>query len=109
MSSSSAMNRRIARDSNSTSSSNQEPISIQGTPLQQQYKILNLHERRLNLAYDQIHKLTKSFDTLEPNVNLRIHRLEQENASLRKQMASIMSKVNSLKESNSVALSISED
>lgn len=108
MSSATAMNRRVERNS-SGSSSARDPIDIQGTPLQQQYKILNLHERRLNLAYDQIHKITKAVDTLEPNVNLRLHRLEQENASLRKQMAAITSKLNSLKESNTVSLSISED
>ena len=44
---------------------------------------------------------------LEPETNLRLHRLEQENASLRKQMASLMAEMN--KNENSVSLNIAED
>lgn len=110
-----AMNRRIARESGSTSNnlndginSNETQItSISGTPLQQQYRILNLHERRLNQVFEQVHVLTSKLTDLEPKVNLRLHRLEQENASLRKQMASLMKTVSS-KNGNTVSLSVNE-
>lgn len=110
-----AMNRRISRDSGidsnnfniSINSNETQLTSISGTPLQQQYRILNMHERRLNRVFDQVHVLTSKLNDLESKFNLRLHRLEQENASLRKQMASLMKAISS-KNGNTVSLSVNE-
>lgn len=111
-----AMNRRIAREAgnssnfsefNSTDMNSNNPLSISGSTPQQHYKILTFHENRLNKVFQQVHVLTALVNKLEPETNLRLHRLEQENASLRKQMASLMAAMN--KKENSVSLNIEED
>lgn len=115
-----AMNRRIARESgNSSNFSNFSEFNtndnnmnntitpISGNTSQQHYRILTFHENRLNKVFQQVHVLTSQLDKLEPETNLRLHRLEQENASLRKQMASLMAAMN--KKENSVSLNIAED
>jgi hypothetical protein len=112
-----AMNRRIARESGNSSdfsefntnnnSMNEANIPISGNTTQQHYRILTFHENRLNKVFHQVHVLTAQLDKLEPETNLRLHRLEQENASLRKQMASLMAAMD--KKENSVSLNIAED
>lgn len=113
-----AMNRRISRDSRNSSStfsnndfsnnnSNTEPLEISGTPSQKLYRIATFHEKRLNQVFDQVHVLTSKLNRIEPETNLRLHRLEQENASLRKQIASLMSSMSS--SDNSVSLNIDEN
>jgi hypothetical protein len=113
-----AMNRRISREtgkssnfsefnSNSNMNMDNTPISISGNASQQQYRILTFHENRLNKVFQQVHILTSKFEKMEPEINLRLHRLEQENASLRKQMASLMNTIN--KKENSVSINIAED
>jgi hypothetical protein len=112
-----AMNRRIARETGNSSSfsefdtnnnsMNDTTIPIGGNTTQQHYRILTFHENRLNKVFDQVHVLTAQLNKLEPETNLRLHRLEQENASLRKQMASLMAAMN--KKENSVSLNIAED
>ena len=92
MSSSIAMNRRISRDggnnvNNSFDNYQKQPEmrqSLQGTPIQQHYQILNFHESRLNAVFKQVQVLTTKLEKLEPETNLRLHRLEQENAALRR-------------------------
>jgi hypothetical protein len=113
-----AMNRRIARESGSSNNfskyngsemnnSSNTPITINGNTSQQHYKILTFHENRLNKVFEQVHVLTAQLNKIEPETNLRLHRLEQENASLRKQIASLMAAMN--KKENSVSLNIQED
>jgi len=107
-----AMNRRIARETgNSVNFSNNneqmEPLSISGTTSQQHYRILTFHENRINQVFEQVHVLTAQLNKLEPETNLRLHRLEQENASLRKQIAALMSSMS--EKNNSVSLDIVEN
>ena len=111
------MNRRISRDSRNSSStfsnnsaninSNMEPLEISGTPSQKLYRIATFHEERLNKVYQQVHVLTSKLNKIEHETNLRLHRLEQENASLRKQMASLISSMKST--NNAVSLNIGEN
>ena len=79
---------------------------ISGNAIQQHYRILTFHENGLNKVFQQVHVLTAQLDKLQPETNVRLHRLEQENASLRKQMASLMAAMN---KENSVSLNIAED
>ena len=110
-----AMNRRIARDSRSFSNNlnndnsdyDNNILEISGTTSQKLYRIATFHENRLNQVFKQVHFLSAKMNKLEPETNLRLHRLEQENASLRKQMASLMAEMN--KNENSVSLNIAED
>lgn len=109
-----AMNRRIARETGNSSNFNSftnnvdnEPLTISGSTSQQHYRILTFHENRLNQVFDQVHVLTAKLDKLEPETNLRLHRLEQENASLRKQMASLMSSMSS--KNNTVSLEVDDN
>jgi len=112
-----AMNRRIAREAGNSSnfsefntnnnSMNDTKLPISGNTTQQHYRILTFHENRLNKVFQQVHVLTAQLDKLQSETNLRLHRLEQENASLRKQMASLMAAMN--KKENSVSLNIAED
>jgi hypothetical protein len=112
-----AMNRRIARETGNSSNfsefntndnnMNDTTTPISGNTTQQHYRILTFHENRLNKVFQQVHVLTAQLDKLESETNLRLHRLEQENASLRKQMASLMAAMN--KKENSVSLNIAED
>ena len=118
MSSSNAINRRIQRDTNMTQQEsftnnfqgeNTQPNTLSGTTSQQHYQILNFHERRLNQVFEQVHVLTASLKKLEPDVNVRLYRLEQENASLRKHMASLMATISSTSSNNSMSLNINEN
>ena len=115
MSSSVAMNRRISRngggsggvDSNNVNNlMNNTAKALGGTAIQQHYQILNFHEKRLQQVFEQVHLLTNQLNKLEPEVNLRLHRLEQENASLRRHITSLQ---NGNETNNSVSLEVSED
>ena len=109
-----AINRRIARDSRSFSNNlindgdntnNNSNLEIAGNTSQQLYSVATFHENRLNQVFKQVHFLSAKLDKMEPETNLRLHRLEQENASLRKQIASLMSSMNT---ANSVSLNVNE-
>ena len=113
MSSSVAINRRISRDSgsgNTTDMNNSKNFSyneakvLSGTSIQQHYQILNFHEKRLQQVFQQVHVLTNKLNKLEPEMNLRLHRLEQ-NASLRRHISSLQ---NDNKDTNSVSLEVNE-
>lgn len=111
-----AMNRRIARETgnsvdigdnfNNGGQSTNEPMTISGTTTQQHYRILTFHENRLNQVFQQVHVLTAQLNKLEPEMNLRLHRLEQENASLRQQLTNLLS---SNTKENTVTLTVDED
>ena len=114
MSSSLAMNRRISRNgggdsvesNNVNNLMNNTPKSLSGTAIQQHYQILNFHEKRLQQVFEQVHLLTSQLNKLEPDVNLRLHRLEQENASLRRHISNLQ---NGNENNDSVSLQISEN
>ena len=117
MSSSVAMNRRISRNAgeanefqmqgNSTGMSENRSRILNGTPLQKQYQILNFHETRLNEVYKQVHILTAKLDKLEPDTNLRLNRLEQENAALGRHIMSIQ-KTSQKNETSNINVEVNE-
>jgi hypothetical protein len=120
MSSAVAMNRRISRDTNASSSSNmmnnqfeaplgqnEGPRLLRGNAMQKHYQILNFHETRLNQVFDQVHVLTSKLEKLEPETNLRLQRLEQENAALRRFIVSIQKEQGTT--NNTVTLDVTEN
>jgi hypothetical protein len=118
MSSSVAMNRRISRNAgevnefqmqgNSMGMGENRNRLLNGTPLQKQYQILNFHETRLNEVYKQVHILTAKLDKLEPDTNLRLNRLEQENAALRRHIMSLQKSTENNNNSN-INVEVNED
>jgi len=122
MSSAVAMNRRISRDTNASSGSNmmnnqfevpqgqtqnEGPRLLRGNAMQKHYQILNFHETRLNQVFDQVHILTSKLERLEPETNLRLQRLEQENAALRRFIVSIQKEKGTT--NNPVTLDVTEN
>ena len=120
MSSSVAMNRRISRNAGEVNEFQMQDNSmgmgmgenknriLNGTPLQKQYQILNFHEKRLNEVYKQVHILTAKLDKLEPDTNLRLNRLEQENAALRRHIMSLQKSTENNNNSN-INVEVNED
>ena len=122
MSSAVAMNRRISRDTNAPNGSNmmnnqfevpqsqtqnEGPRLLRGNAMQKHYQILNFHETRLNQVFDQVHILTSKLEKLEPETNLRLQRLEQENAALRRFIVSIQKEQGTT--NNTVTLDVTEN
>ena len=122
MSSAVAMNRRISRDTNGSTGANminnqfevpqgedpnEGPRLLRGNAMQKHYQILNFHETRLNQVFNQVHLLTSRLEKLEPETNLRLQRLEQENAALRRFIVSIQKEQGST--NNTVSLDVTEN
>lgn len=122
MSSAVAMNRRISRDTNGSTGANmmnnqfevpqgqnqnEGPRLLRGNAMQKHYQILNFHETRLNQVFEQVHVLTSKLERLEPETNLRLQRLEQENAALRRFIVSIQKEQGTT--NNTVTLDVTEN
>ena len=103
MASAVAMNRRIAKENGGPAtvqefipapSGRNGPSRVQGTPVQQCWRILNFHETRLNRIEEQTHVLTRNARTMQGGEGVdssqlsllmqRMDRLEQENIAFRK-------------------------
>lgn len=121
MSSAVAMNRRISRDTNGSTGANMinqfevpqgqdqmdGPRLLKGNAMQKHYQILNFHETRLNQVFNQVHVLTSRIEKIEPETNLRLQRLEQENAALRRFIVSIQKEKDST--NNTMTLDVTEN
>jgi len=124
MSSAVAMNRRIAKERGDSStvqefvpapSGRQQASRVQGTPVQQCWRILNFHETRLNRIEEQTHVLTRNarmtqggegVDSSQLSLLMqRMDRLEQENIAFRKHFQQMNQKASK----KSMSLEVSEN
>ncbi len=123
MSSAVAMNRRIAKERGDSHvpefvpgpSGRSAPSKLQGTPVQQCWRVLNFHETRLNRIEEQTHVLTHNAKMSQggggvdsSNLSLliqRMDRLEQENSVFRKYFQQMNQKASK----KSMSLEVSEN